>query len=53
MPGHVFTKGMAKTFVFMVRKEAFIVQLDGKDWFTWKADWSQVRLADQNPWFLW
>jgi hypothetical protein len=42
VPGQIFTKGKARTFVFMVRREAFIVQLDGKDWFTWKPDWSQV-----------
>jgi hypothetical protein len=47
VPGQVFTKGKARTFVFMVRKEAFIVQLDGKDWFTWKADWSQVSFEGQ------
>ncbi len=47
VPGQVFPKGKARTFVFMVRKEAFIVQLDGKDWFTWKADWSQVSFEGQ------
>jgi len=47
IPGQVFTKGKPRTFVFMVRREAFIVQLDGKDWFTWKPDWSQVSFETQ------
>lgn len=41
----VFANGAARTVVFMVRKEALIVRLDGKDFFAWKADWSRVSLA--------
>lgn len=45
IPGRFFTKG-ARTIVFMVRKEALIVQADGKDYFTWKADWDKLSLRN-------
>jgi hypothetical protein len=47
VPGQVFEKGKARTFVFLVRREAFIIQLDGKDWFTWKPDWTQISFEGQ------
>lgn len=40
-----FWSGKPRTITFMVRKEAFIVQADGKDYFIWKADWSKVSLS--------
>jgi hypothetical protein len=42
VPGVAFVAGKPRTIVFMVRKEAFIVKLDGKDFLTWKADWSKA-----------
>jgi hypothetical protein len=30
----------------MVRKNAIVVRLDGKDFYTWEADWSKVSV---NP----
>jgi hypothetical protein len=57
MPGKFFAKG-PRTVTFMVRKEAFAVVADGKDFFNWKADWSKVSLEpfhavqSQNTLFL-
>lgn len=33
-----------RTIMLMVRKEALIAQVDGKDFFAWKADWSKVSV---------
>jgi hypothetical protein len=57
IPGRFFQKA-PRTVTFMVRKEAFIVQADGKDYFTWKADWSKLSVIpfhavqSQNTIFL-
>jgi hypothetical protein len=40
-PGKVFGS-TPRTVVVMVRKEAVIVRVDGKDLFAWKADWSRI-----------
>ncbi|MBI3854264.1 MAG: hypothetical protein HY293_01090, partial [Planctomycetes bacterium] len=45
IPGRFFGKG-PKTLKFMVRKEAFVIQVDGKDYIAWKADWSKTTLWD-------
>jgi hypothetical protein len=42
--GKVFENGKPRTVQFMVRKEALVVRLDGKDFFSWKADWKRVSL---------
>ena len=34
----------SKTITLMVRKEALIAQVDGKDFFAWRADWSRLSL---------
>jgi hypothetical protein len=47
IPGKFFGKG-ARTIKFMVRREAFVIQADGKDFITWKADWPKVNL-----WEMW
>jgi hypothetical protein len=44
VPGRVFQPGKPKTVKFMVRKEALIVQVEGKDFWSWKADWKRVSL---------
>jgi len=44
VPGRVFQPNKPKTVKFMVRKEALIVQVEGKDFWSWKADWKQVAL---------
>lgn len=47
VPGKFFTNGKPRTVVFMVRREAFVVQADGKDYLTWKADWTKAQIY--NP----
>lgn len=42
--GRFFTNGVQRTIVFMVRKEAFIVNVDGKDYWSWKPDWSRLSV---------
>lgn len=44
VPGRVFLPNKPRTVKFMVRKEALIVQVDGKDFWTWKAEWKRVSL---------
>jgi len=39
-----FFEGKPRTIVCMVRKEALIVQVDGKDYIVWKADWTKVSV---------
>lgn len=41
----VFENGKPRTLTFMVRKEAFIVKLDGKDFWSWKPEWSKLTLS--------
>lgn len=45
--GEVFPIGKLKTVVFMIRKEAFIVQVDGKDFAAWKPDWGTLSILPQ------
>ncbi len=47
MQGGQFKPGDSRTIRLMVRKEAFIAQIDGKDFLRWKADWSKVSI--QRP----
>ena len=43
LPGANFLpKGEKKNLLFMVRKEGIVVQLEGKDWYTWKAEWNRI-----------
>lgn len=44
IPGQVFQRNKPRTLRFMVRKEALIVQVDNKDFWTWKAKWDRVSL---------
>jgi hypothetical protein len=46
--GKAFTAGTPRTVTFMVRKEALVVRLDGKDYSTWKADWNTVSLSGNH-----
>jgi hypothetical protein len=46
--GRFFEPRKPRTITFMVRKEVFIVQADGKDFFTWRADWPKVEV--DNYW---
>lgn len=40
----IFEPGKERSIKFMVRREAFIVQVDGKDFQTWKPQWDRVSL---------
>jgi hypothetical protein len=40
----LFEPKKPRALVFMVRKNAFVVRLDGKDFYSWKADWSKAVL---------
>lgn len=40
--GKVLENGKPRTVVFMVRKDALVVKLDGKDHWVWKAEWDKV-----------
>lgn len=44
--GRVFDRGKPRKVMFMVRRQALIVQVDDKDFYTWKADWSRVSISD-------
>lgn len=44
VPGPVFEKA-TRTIVFMVRKQGLVVQVDGKDFFSWAADWNNVSVS--------
>jgi hypothetical protein len=44
VPGKVFTKGTPRTVVCMVRNEGVVIQVDGKDYVTWKAQWEKVSV---------
>jgi hypothetical protein len=44
IPGRFFTTGKPRAFTIMVRREVLIVVSEGKDFFSWKADWSRVSL---------
>jgi hypothetical protein len=44
VPAKFFTNGKPRTVVFMVRREAFVVQVDGKDFLAWKADWPKAQI---------
>lgn len=42
--GQVFRKGKPRAVKMMVRKDGLTVQLDGRDWWKGKVDWSQASL---------
>lgn len=44
--GRVFQPGKARAVRFMVRRQALIVQVDDKDFYAWKADWTRVSLHE-------
>jgi hypothetical protein len=44
LQGGILELKKPRTIVMMIRKEAFIIQLDGKDWFVWKPDWTKVSM---------
>ena len=44
VPGPVFEKA-TRTVVFMVRKAGLVIQVDGKDFFSWNADWNNVSVS--------
>lgn len=44
LQGRILDLKKPRTLTLMVRKEALLIQLDGKDWFAWKADWSKVAM---------
>lgn len=43
--GTVLKNGVPRLITVMVRKEALIVQVDKKDYFTWRADWGRVDVG--------
>lgn len=46
VPGHFFISKGPRTLRFMVRKDALVVQVDGKDFIAWRADWNLIDFAD-------
>jgi hypothetical protein len=50
IPGKFFETGKTRTLQIMVRKDAFVLQSDGKDYIVWKGDWSRVVAPDPNQW---
>ncbi len=42
--GAAFQKGKAVNVTFMVRKNAFVIQFNGKDYFTWTPGWKRVSV---------
>lgn len=42
--GKFFTNGKSRSIRFMVRKEALVCEVDGKDFLVWKADWKRAQL---------
>ena len=42
--GGQFKLGDSRSIRLMIRREAFIAQIDGKDLLRWKADWTKVSL---------
>jgi hypothetical protein len=42
--GKVFENGKPRTVTFLVRKESLIVQVDGREFFNWKAEWKRVSV---------
>jgi hypothetical protein len=47
VPGKVFENKKPKGITIMVRKEAVVVQTDGKDFLVWKADWEKIAVDPQ------
>lgn len=56
--GTVLKKGTARLVTIMVRRDALIVQLDKKDFCTWKAQWNRLSMpphtgvVEQNVLFV-
>jgi hypothetical protein len=46
--GVFLKKGASKTITIMVRQEAVIVMVDGKDFLAWKAEWDKISLPAAN-----
>jgi len=42
LPGKILENKKPRVITCMVRKDALVVRLDGKDWIAWKADWTQL-----------
>lgn len=42
VPGPRFKNNAPRTIKLMIRKEAFVAKIDGKDVIIWKADWKRV-----------
>ncbi len=47
VPGKVLAPGKARTVVLMVRRAALVVQIDGRDVATYRADWSKISPLSQ------
>jgi hypothetical protein len=46
--GTVLKNGVPRLITVMVRREALIVQVDRKDHFAWKAEWSRLSMDDHT-----
>lgn len=42
--GKFLANGKPRSITFMVRRESFVVMVDGKDYLSWKAEWSQASM---------
>lgn len=40
----IMNLGKERSLKFMIRRDGVVVQLDGKDFITWKADWNSISL---------
>jgi hypothetical protein len=45
--GKFFDQKKPRTIVCMVRKDSLTIRADGKDFITWKADWSRVSIRPE------
>jgi hypothetical protein len=46
--GLFLKKGAVRTITIMVRQEAVVVMVDGKDFLAWKAEWDRISLPAAN-----
>jgi hypothetical protein len=46
--GQFFTNGRPRTILIMVRKDGFMVQADGQDYYGWRGDYSHLSLSEHN-----
>lgn len=49
VPGRQFADGKARTVTFLVRKAGIVVQLDGKDFSTFRTDWKVTPFPKMMP----